>query len=444
MQVEIENLNPLEKKVSVRIPADVVTREMEATYRSLNQKIKLKGFRPGKVPQSILSRLYKNQVEEEVANKLISHSLAEAVKEYNLAPVSEPNVLNHAFTAEKDFTYAVSFEVKPEFTVQDYVGLEIEVPQVVVTEEEIETELKKLQENHAQLKPLEESRPVKEKDMVLVDFEGTWAGQPIEGWRVVNHLVEAGSGTLVGDLDKNLIGMHIGEEKDVNLTLPADYLKKDLAGKEISVHLKVKEIKEKILPEVDDEFAKDLGEYQTIKDLKEHLHNLIAERKKEEIRQITKEKILDKLVAQHSFSVPKSMIERQVQSFLARAELQLAREGRRIESASPEGEKLRETFLPLAEREVRGSLILEKIAEKEKISVSESEVDAHLEKLAKRLNRRVEAVKNLYQQRNLMDELRQQVLEEKTLDFLIEKAKIKISPHTDSKPAEQANKGDKE
>jgi len=444
MQVEIENLNPLEKKVSVRIPADVVTREMEATYRSLNQKIKLKGFRPGKVPQSILSRLYKNQVEEEVANKLISHSLAEAVKEYNLAPVSEPNVLNHAFTAEKDFTYAVSFEVKPEFTVQDYVGLEIEVPQVVVTEEEIETELKKLQENHAQLKPLEESRPVKEKDMVLVDFEGTWAGQPIEGWRVVNHLVEAGSGTLVGDLDKNLIGMHIGEEKDVNLTLPADYLKKDLAGKEISVHLKVKEIKEKILPEVDDEFAKDLGEYQTIKDLKEHLHNLITERKKEEIRQITKEKILDKLVAQHSFSVPKSMIERQVQSFLARAELQLAREGRRIESASPEGEKLRETFLPLAEREVRGSLILEKIAEKEKISVSESEVDAHLEKLAKRLNRRVEAVKNLYQQRNLMDELRQQVLEEKTLDFLIEKAKIKISPHTDSKPAEQANKGDKE
>jgi trigger factor len=324
------------------------------------------------------------------------------------------------------------------------VGLEIEVPQVVVTEEEIETELKKLQENHAQLKPLEESRPVREKDMVLVDFEGTWAGQPIEGWRVVNHLVEAGSGTLVGDLDKNLIGMHMGEEKDVNLTLPADYLKKDLAGKEISVHLKVKEIKEKILPEVDDEFAKDLGEYQTIKDLKEHLHNLITERKKEEIRQITKEKILDKLVAQHSFSVPKSMIERQVQSFLARAELQLAREGRRIESASPEGEKLRETFLPLAEREVRGSLILEKIAEKEKISVSESEVDAHLEKLAKRLNRRVEAVKNLYQQRNLMDELRQQVLEEKTLDFLIEKAKIKISPHTDSKPAEQANKGDKE
>ncbi|MGC8811672.1 MAG: hypothetical protein ACP5Q3_15635, partial [bacterium] len=180
-----------------------------------------------------------------------------------------------------------------------------------------------------------------------------------------------------------------------------------------------------------------------IKDLKEHLHRLIEERKKEESRQITKEKILEKLVTTHSFSVPKSMINRQVESFLARAELQLAREGRRLESAGPEGEELRETFRPLAEKEVRGSLILEKIAEKEKISVSESDLDAHLEKLAKHLNRRVEAVKNLYQQRNLMDELRQQVLEEKTLDFLIEKAKIKISPHIDSKPGAQANKGDR-
>lgn len=442
MQVEIENLSPLEKKISVKIPADVVTREIEATYRALNQKIKLKGFRPGKIPQSILARLYKNQVEEEVATKLINDSLAEAVKEHNLAPVSEPNVINHAFTTENDFTYAVSFEVKPELTVQDYLGVEIEVPEVVVTEEELNTELEKLQENHAQLKPLEDLRPVRAKDMVLVDFEGTLAGQPIEGWKVVNHLVEAGSGTLIGDLDKSLIGMQIGEEKDINLTLPVDYLKKELAGKEITVHLKVKEIKKKILPPVDDEFAKDLGEYQTVKDLKEHLHRLIEERKKEETRRITKEKILEKLVANYSFSVPKTMIERQVQSFLARAELQLAKEGRRIESATPEGEKLRETFLPLAEKEVRGSLILEKIAEIEKISVSEAELDAYLEKLAKRLNRRVEAVKSLYQQRNLMDELRQQVLEEKTLDFLIEKAKIKISPHKKSESAEQLDKGD--
>lgn len=444
MQVEIENLNPLEKKISVKIPADVVTREIEATYRSLNQKIKLKGFRPGKIPQSILARLYKTQVEEEVATKLINDSLAEAVKEHNLAPVSEPNVLNHAFTTENDFTYAVSFEVKPELSVQDYLGVEIEVPEVVVTEEEIDAELEKLQENHAQLKPLEDLRPVRAKDMVLVDFEGTLAGQPIEGWKVVNHLVEAGSGTLIGDLDKSLIGMQIGEEKDINFTLPVDYLRKELAGKEITVHLKVKEIKEKILPQVDDEFAKDLGEYQTVKDLKEHLHRLIEERKKEETRQIKKEKILEKLVANHSFSVPKTMIERQVQSFLARAELQLAKQGKRIESALPEGEKLQETFRPLAEKEVRGSLILEKIAEIEKISVSEAELDAYLEKLAKRLNRRVEAVKSLYQQRNLMDELRQQVLEEKTLDFLIEKAKIKISPHIKSVPAEQSNKGDTE
>ncbi len=444
MQVEIENLTPLEKKILVRIPADVVTREMEATYRDLNKKITLKGFRPGKVPLSILIRLYKTQVEEEVASKLINDSLAEAMKDHNLAPVSEPNVLNHAFTSEREFTYAVSFEVKPEFTVQDYLGIEIEVPEMVVTEEEINAELKKLQESHAQLKPLEASRPIKEKDMVLIDFEGTLAGKSIEGWKVANHLVEAGSGTLIGDLDKTLIGMQVGEEKDLNLTLPADYLQKDLAGKEITVHLKVKEIKEKILPNLDDEFAKDLGDYQTLNDLKENLRRLLSERKKEEVRQITREKILEKLLAQHSFSVPKSMIDRQVQSFMVRTELQLAKEGRRLESASPEGEKLRQTLLPLAEKEVRSSLILEKIAEQEKIPVGEADLDAHLEKLAKRLNRRVEAIKNLYQQRNLMDELRQQVIEEKALDFLIEKAKIKISPQINLEPVNRADRGDTE
>ncbi len=444
MQVEIENLTPLEKKILVRIPADVTTREMEATYRDLNKKITLKGFRPGKVPLSILIRLYKTQVEEEVASKLINDSLAEAMKDHNLAPVSEPNVLNHAFTSEREFTYAVSFEVKPEFTVQDYLGIEIEVPEMVVTEEEINAELKKLQESHAQLKPLEASRPIKEKDMVLIDFEGTLAGKSIEGWKVANHLVEAGSGTLIGDLDKTLIGMQVGEEKDLNLTLPADYLQKDLAGKEITVHLKVKEIKEKILPNLDDEFAKDLGDYQTLNDLKENLRRLLSERKKEEVRQITREKILEKLLAQHSFSVPKSMIDRQVQSFMVRTELQLAKEGRRLESASPEGEKLRQTLLPLAEKEVRSSLILEKIAEQEKIPVGEADLDAHLEKLAKRLNRRVEAIKNLYQQRNLMDELRQQVIEEKALDFLIEKAKIKISPQINLEPVNRADRGDTE
>lgn len=443
MQVEIESLNPLEKKISIKIPAEVVSRELEETYRSLNQKIKLKGFRPGKIPQSILSRLYKTQVEEEVAAKLIEDSLAEAVKEYQITPVSEPNLLNKAFTTEKEFAYSVSLEVKPEIIVQDYLGLEVETSVVSVTEEEIQGELKKLQEAHAQLKPLENLRPVQEKDIVLIDFEGSFEGRPIEGWKVVNHLVEAGSRTLIGDLDEKLIGLQVNEEKDIVLTLPSDYLRSELAGKEISVHLRVKEIKEKILPNLDDEFAKDLGDYQQLQDLKEHLTRLIEERKKNQARQITKEKILQTLLEKHSFSVPKSMIEKGVQNLLSRAELQFAKEGRKIESNSPEWGKLRESFLPLAEKEVRSSLILEKIAEKEKISVQDAEVNEHLERLAKRLNQRVEAVRNLYQQRNLLAELRHQILEEKTIDFLIEKGKIKINPHINFQPEKESDRGDK-
>lgn len=437
MQIEVESLNAVEKKISVKIPAEIVSREMEAAYRVLNQKIKLKGFRPGKVPQSILSRLYKTQVEEEVATKLIENSLPEAVKKYQLAPVSEPNLLSHAFTEEKEFAYSVSLEVKPEINVQDYLGLEVEIPELSVREEEINGELKKLQEAHAQLKPIEHLRPIQEKDVVLIDFEGTFAGKPIEGWKAVNHLVEVGSRSLIGNLDEKLIGLRVNEEKDIPLILPPDYLQSELAGKEISVHLKVKEIKEKILPNLDDEFAKDLGDYQTLVDLKENLRRSIEERKKNQARQIAKEKILQILIERHPFPVPKSMVERQVQNLLARAELQFAKEGRKIEVNSPEWARLRESFLPLAEKEVRGSLILEKIGEIEKISVSETELDEQLEKLAKRLNQRVEAVKNLYHQRNMLEDLRRGILEEKTLDFLIEKAKIKIRPQLNSQPLEK-------
>lgn len=444
MQVEIENLSPYERKISVKIPADLVSREIEATYRSLNQKIRLKGFRPGKIPQSIMSRLYKTQVEEEVAAKLISNSLPTVVKDHQLVPVSEPNLLSQGFTAEKGFTYSVSLEVKPEIMVQNYLGVELEVPSVVVSEEEVAAELKRLQEAHAQLKPLEDLRPIQKNDLVLLDFEGTLEGKPIEGWKVLNHLVEVGSGSLIADLDEKLIGLRVNEEKDVLLTLPADYVQNELAGKEISVHLKVKEIKEKILPNLDDEFAKDIGEYQTLAELKEHLRRSIGERKKNRARQMAKEKILQILIERNPLTVPKSMVERQVQDFLERAERQFARQGRKIEISGAEGKRLREEFLPLAEKEVRGSLILEKIADLEKISVSEEDINVSLEKLAKRLNQRVEAVKNFYQQRNLMDELRHKILEEKTLDFLLENAKIKENPAIPFNLKEESNRGDEE
>jgi trigger factor len=271
---------------------------------------------------------------------------------------------------------------------------------------------------------LDSPRPIQEKDLVILDFEGSLSGKPLEGWKVNNHLVEAGSKMLVGDLDLQLIGLSQSEEKNILITLPENYPKKELAGKEIHVHLKVKEIKEKILPPLDDELAKDVGDYSSLADLKARLRQTLEEQKKDQAHQAAKGKILDLLIEKHPFPVPKSMIERQVQNLISRAEIRLARQGMKLEESNLDRQKLHESFQPMAEKEVQGSLILEKIAEVEKLSVSEAEIEEKFEKLAAQTNQRVEAVKNFYQKKDLGEDLRAQMLEEKTLDFLLSQAKI--------------------
>jgi trigger factor len=208
--------------------------------------------------------------------------------------------------------------------------------------------------------------------------------------------------------------------------LPENYLKKELAGKEIQVRLKIKEIKEKILPPLDDEWAKDVGDYHSLADLKARVRQNLEEQKKGEARRAATEKIIDQLIAKYSFPVPKSMVERQVQNLISRAEMRLAQQGMRLEEGSVDRQKVHDSFQPIAEREVRSGLILEKIAEIEKLSVQETEVDGKLEKLASQLKQRLEAVKNYYRKKHLEEDLRAQILEEKTLDFLLSQAKIKI------------------
>jgi len=301
MKVQIEKTSPIERKIFFEIPNDVVSQEVESTYRALNRNVKLKGFRPGKAPRSILQRYYKSQVEEEVVSKLIKDSYGKAVEEYHLTPVAAPTVLDHTFEADKDFKYTVTVEVKPDVTVEGYLGLEVEKAAVSVSEEDVQARLKDLQETHAQLKPLETKRPIQEKDFVIIDFEGSQSGRPLEGWKVQDHLVEVGSKTLVGDLDRQLIGLSQDEEKDLSLTLPETHSKKELAGQKIDVHIKVKEIKEKILPPLDDEFAKDVGNFNTLADLKARLRQTIEEEKQAQANRAAKEKLLATLVEKHSF-----------------------------------------------------------------------------------------------------------------------------------------------
>jgi trigger factor len=425
MKVQMENVSPVEKKLSFEIPREVVSQEVESAYRTLNYNVKLKGFRPGKVPRSILERYYKKQVSEEVQTKLISDSYVKALDENKLFPVSEPAVLDRQFEEGQDFKYTVRVEIKPEVSVAEYKGLETEREKTSVSEADVEARLKDLQERQAQLKPISEQRPVQEKDFVVFDFEGTLEGKPVEGWKVNDHLAEVGRKMLIADLDLHLVGLGPQEEKDVTLTLPENYGRKELAGKQLQVHLKVKEIKEKILAALDDDFAKDVGDHATLVELKARLRQNLEEQRNALADQAAKDKLLSRLIEITPFDLPKSMIDRQLEALMSRAEWRLAnQEGVRIDPQDPERQKIRETLQPAAEKEVRSMLILEKIAEVEKIAVGEDELGQRLEKIARELNQRPEALRSLYQREDRLEGLRAQLREEKTLDFLLNHAKI--------------------
>ena len=424
MKVQIENIGPFEKKIFFEIPGDVVSQQIDSTYQTLSHSVKLKGFRPGKVPRSILERYYKAQVEDEVFSKLISDTFGKAVQENNLSPVSPPTVVERNFEAGKEFKYTVTVEVKPEVSIEGYKGLEILKEKVTVSEEEVEARLKDLKEAHAQMKPLEKIRPIQDKDCVILDFEGNLAGKPLKEWKANDHLVEVGSKALIGELDRKLIGLSVSEENDIPITLPETYPNKELAGKEIKVHVKIKEIKEKILPALDDEFAKDVGNFNTLAELKDRIRKTIEEQKQARSDQAAKAKILDLLMEKHPFEVPKSLVERQVQNMMGRTKHRLSEQGMKLEDTKLDPQKLQESFRPAAEKEIRGSLILEKIAELEKLAVEPAEIDKRLELIAPQLNQRVEAVKKEYEKEGLLESLRAQMLEEKSLDFLLGQAII--------------------
>ncbi len=438
MKVQIESSGPFERKLSFEIPGDIVSREIESSYKTLNRSVKLKGFRPGKVPRSILERYYKAQVEEEVFSKLINDSFSKAITEHHLSPVSPPSLVDRNFEAGKEFKYTLTVEVKPDIKVDGYLGLEILKEKITVTEEEIEARLQDLQEAHAQMKPLDENRPIQEKDCVILDFEGSLEGKPLKDWKVNDHLVEVGSKTLVGELDAKLVGLSAGEERDMPVRLPDNHPSKELAGKEIMVHLKVKEIKEKVLPALDDEFAKDVGHFNSLTELRDQVRTTLSQQKQARADQAAKDRLLETLIQRDAFALPPSMVDRRIETMIARTRLRLAGQGLKPEETNMDAQKLKDALRPAAEKEIRAGLILEGIAKAEKLSVEPSELNQRLAQIATQMKQRPEAVKAYYEKEGLLENLRAQILEEKTLDFLLGQAKgIEVESGLETNPAEE-------
>ena len=427
MNVNVEEISSIKKKVSIEIPGDEVTKEVESFYKDLGKKAKIKGFRPGKVPRNILERYFKDYVKAEVVQKLIGESYPKALTEANLEPVSPPVIDPGEFNEGKSFQYSAVIDVKPDIKLEGYTGLEIEGKKEELKDEEVEQRLKSLQNLHANLKTVSEGRPIQTGDYVIVDYEASVGGKPLEGAKAVDFTVEVGSGHFIPTFEEKLIGLKPAEEREIEVSFPEDYGYQKWAGKTILFHVKIKEIKEKILPVLDDEFAKDLGDYSSLEELKTKLRGEIEKEKELALERQLKDQVVDQLLEANPFEVPESLVEEQAKALFSDMKLRLAAQGGDLKNLGVTEEKLQEDYKAMAQKQVKTFLILEKIASQEGIAVTDEEADERLKEMAERMHQKFDVVKRYYEKNGLLPEVKAGILRDKTLHFLLEKANVHTS-----------------
>lgn len=424
MNITVEEISSVKKKVNVEIPQEQVTKEIDSFYREVGKQAKIKGFRPGKIPKDILERHFKDYVKSEVIQKLIQETYPAALSEKDLHPVSPPVVDPGELESGKPFQYSATVEVKPDIKMEGYTGLNIEGKKEGAKEEEVAERLKGLQNLHAQLKTVPEPRPVQSGDHVIIDYEARMDKKPLEEGKAVDFTVEIGGGRFVPALEEKMIGLKQEEEKEIEVPFPEDYGYKKWAGKTVSFLVKIKEIKEKVLPPLDDEFAKDLGEYASLEDLKAKLKEEIEKEKELMLDRQLKDQMIEQLIQANSFEIPESMVVEQAKALISDTKLRLASQGIELKNLNIPEEKLQEDYKEVAQKQVRTFLILEKIAAQEGIAVTDEEADERLQSISERSHQKFDVVKRYYEKNGLIPELKTGILTDKTLNFLLGKANI--------------------
>lgn len=426
MQITVEDLSSVKKILHIEIPENKVVGELNKVYDELKKTSKIKGFRPGKVPRSVLERLFKKKVHSDVSSSLIQDSLIEAIKEKGLKVVGSPEINPSELDEKTSYKYDATVEIKPEIEKIDFDNLNLKKTLYQVSNEEIDIQLKMLQKNLAQKKVIEEDRPIQKGDFALIDYEGFKDGKPFaETQKTENFTLKIGDGSILKEFDEQLIGIKPGNSKEIKVVFPKDHLNDKLANLEITFQVVLKEIREEILPEIDDEFAKKLGTHKSLDELKKTITNNLEQGYVKRAEQELNEQIFTALIAKTDFEVPDSIINYELENIIADAEKSFTYHNTSMEQLGLTKESLSEQYRDTAEQQAKRHLVLEKIIEQEKLTISDEDMEEGFKNMAKTYNHPIEEIKNYYKQNNDKIEFFQQaLLEKKAVKLIIEKSII--------------------
>ncbi len=422
--VEMESLSDIKRKLKIAVAAAEVTAEVDRAYKNLGKRAKVKGFRPGKVPRAVLEMYYKKQVQEEVSEILVRRSLDEALREQGLTAVGFhwPEPLPPVVAGE-EFRYQVEVEVPPDFAAEGFRGLTLEDPGAEVADEEVDQRLDDIRQSNAMLSPLKEPRALQEGDFVVLDYQGYFAGEALTEAKAENIYLELGSGKFNLDFEKNLMGLMPGAETRFAVNLPGDFFNPLIAGKVIDFEVKVHEVKEKAVPELDDDFAKSLGgDFQTAADLRQAVREDIIKNRERERQGKLEDQALDQLIAANPFEAPPALIRQEQEAMLQDQFAFLQQQKLNLEGLDIEN--MLERIKPRAERRVRVRLIFDKIAAQENISVDTAEVDQELAAIALRSKHPLTEVRQYYQENNLMAGVERQLRDKKVMQLIVDAANL--------------------
>lgn len=423
MKTSVETVSGVEKRIRVEFPPDEVDRRIEEGYAEVRRMVPLRGFRKGKAPLPMVKRLFKDHVESEVAEHLVKEAIADAVKENNLRVLSMPRIDGAKIAEGQEFAFTATFEVFPEVAPVGYKGLPVVKEKVEVGDEQVNAALASLRESFASYHPVE-GRGAAEGDLLEVSVSSLADGKAIETGQSASLIL--GGGTPFGkEFEAALPGAAQGDRKAVEVEYPEDFPNKKYAGKKVSFDVTVNAVREKRLPELDEDFAKNFGDVKGMEELRSKMAERLRAEGLERSRRRAEEEIQKGLLEKNAFDVPRSLVDRQILGMIEETANRLTSQGIDLKKVNMDFEKMKERFAPNAERAVRISLLLDAIAKQEAVDVPYSEIESEMKEMAAAARMSYEKVRELYGDEDRLDTLRTRLLERKVMAYLLENAQVK-------------------
>ncbi len=431
MKIEVETISAAQRRLAIEVPWNTIKEELDEAYRGLAKRARVKGFRAGKVPRKLLEQIYRTTVEGEVLNRILDDSYKKAIAEKSLMPINSPT-LDETPTIEPDtpLKFVATVEVKPEIDVKTYKGLQVTQKVRAIADEDIAKELEQLRTKAMVIEQVTDRKTVEEGDLAVIDFFGYIGGETFKGGKGINYTVEVGAKQMIPGFEQELIGMNIGDQKNFQLTFPKDQGAEEARGKKVDWKVDLKEIKRKILPELDDEFAKDLGEYDSLSELKDKVRENLKTRESAKSRQALRNLVLEKLAEENTVDVPPLMVERQLD--FALQDVKRAVESSKDLAMQGTLEKLRADGRARAETQVAGMLLLEAVAREEAIEVSDADLEARIQELAREHRIGLKQLKEQLKDQEQIESLRYNLRQDKALDLVVAHAQVTEEPEDEA------------